>query len=176
MRKTFILGIVILLLVGLLISACQNNENGSLASRTATENGKEVIVDDFSLTVTLDKTKARIGDTITATVVFKNLSGRDIEAELPDWIAARGGRSKDDILSAVFVPEGEKVSYPGVKFDGPLPKVLIESETVIERKFEHTITESKNLEARAGAYFFTDTAESLSGLQIAINPIKIKVQ
>ena len=104
MKKVFILGLAILPLAGLLMTACQNNGGENEGGSRTSQNGnvKEVIVGDFSLTVTLDKTVARIGDTVTATVVFKNLSNRDIEAELPDWIAAEGFQNKEDILIAVF--------------------------------------------------------------------------
>ena len=137
----------------------------------------EQVVGDFSLTVILDKTEAKIGDTVTATVVFRNLSGRDIEAELTDYVAAGGGQSKEDILEAVFLPEG--VVWVNELFGfRPRPKILIESGAVIERKFEYVTTSSGDLEARARASFFpiSSTATNPFGTYIYSNPIKIKVQ
>jgi len=175
MKKSSILRLVILLLVGLLISACQNNENGSLVSRGVTENEKEVIAGDFSLTVTLDKTEARIRDTITVTVVFKNLSDIDIEAELPDWIAAGGGRNKEDILDAVLLYEGVEWGFLDILFK-PRPKILIENGAVIERQFEFTVTEKKNFEVHAGAFFITQSTVYPEGMQTVSTSLKIKVQ
>ena len=39
----------------------------------------------FSLVMTVDKTSVRVGDTVTVTVIFKNMSGKDIPIELTDW-------------------------------------------------------------------------------------------
>ena len=140
-------------------------------------NGEEYIVGDFSLTVTVDKTNAKVGDTVTATVVFKNLGGRDIEAELPDWIVTGNKQSKEDILYAAFASEMNfEWVFPSVGFE-PLPKILIESGVVIEKTFEHKITSSKNLKVHAAAFFLTETYPTTGyGLQIESKPIKIKVQ
>jgi hypothetical protein len=167
MKKAFILGTAFLLLAGLLTVACENKDE---------ENGKRVAEDDFSLTVTLDKTVASIGDTVTATVVFKNLSGRDIKAELPDWIASYGGKSKEDILEAEFIPEGSEWGFIDIKF--PRPKILIGRGDVIERQFERAVTELGNLEVRAGAFFIAAKYPTTNhiGMQIASDPIEILVQ
>jgi len=179
MKKSNVLVLAILFFTGLFTVACANDNSGTnIDPRTFADDPKEaeVVVGDFSLSVTLDKTEARIGDTITATVVFKNLSGRDIEAELPDWIAAKGGQGIEDILQSILVPEGLKWFFPSIKFE-PRPIILIESGAVIERLFEHTVTESGDLEIRGGAFFITadDTANPY-GIQIVRNSIIIKVQ
>jgi hypothetical protein len=133
-------------------------------------------VGDFSLTVTLDKTEAMIGDTVTATVVFKNLSDRDIEAELPDWVA-KWGPIKENILSAIFTSDRDFVwMFPGVEALSR-SKILIERGAVIERKFEHVITVKENLEVHAGAFCIADTdTVNPHGVDIVSGPIKIKVQ
>jgi hypothetical protein len=166
----------VVLVAALLLSCGQGSANENRSGSELDTNGKEVIVDGFSLTVTLDKTEARIGDTVTATVVFKNLSGKDIEAELPDWIAAGGFRSKEDILTATFIPEGTDLAFEDILFE-PRPKILIESGAVIERKFEYAITASGNLEVHAGAFFIAAAYPANSyGVQIVSGPIKILVQ
>ena len=153
--------------------ACENNggknENSLSASRTA-------IVGDFSLTVTLDKTEVNVGDTVTATVVFKNLIGKDIEAELPDWIASGGGRSKEDILDAVLLHEGVEWAFIDIAFFGPKPKILIESGDIIERQFELNVTEKKNFEVHAGAFFITPDTVYSEGMQAVGTSLKIKVR
>ena len=102
MKKPFIFVPAILLFAGLLMLTCDFN-------------GDEVIVGDFSLTVTVDKTVVKKGDTIKTTVVFKNLSDRDIEAEIPDWLVVSIRRSKgiecafrkEDILYSVLLENSE---------------------------------------------------------------------
>ena len=152
--------------------------NGGNGDPTVGRKGDgESVTEDgsFSLMVTLDKTEVRIGETITATVIFKNLSGRDIEAEIPDWIAANGGLSKEDIVTAIFAPIGAIWGFPDILFPNR-PKILIESGLMIERKFEHTITESENFQVQAGAFFITPTDhEHTHGEKIFSNPIIIKV-
>ncbi|MCL2042741.1 MAG: hypothetical protein FWG89_01230 [Treponema sp.] len=172
MKKSNVLGLAILFFAGLFTVACANDNSGTANNIDP----RGVTMGDFSLSVTLDKTEARIGDTITAIVVFKNLSGRDIEAELPDWIAAKGGQGIEDILQSILVPEGVEWFFPSIKFE-PRPIILIESGAVIERLFEHTVTESGDLEILGGAFFNTadDTANPY-GIQIVRNSIIIKVQ
>ena len=132
-----------------LIVACQSN---------IMENGEEVIVKDFSLKVTVDKTMTKVGDTVTATFVFKNLSGEDIEAELPGWIAELGGQNTEDILRVNFIRASQNpvLWLSPDKSSKPLPKILIESGAVIERKFKHTLKGSYNLEVYAAAFFITN--------------------
>jgi len=79
MKNKFILGLAILPLIGLVSMACVGIEDYFA----------------YNLTVTLDKTEARVGDTVTATVVYKNKCAGDMrDVELPKWIAAEGGKSK----------------------------------------------------------------------------------
>ena len=166
--------IAVLLLCGVYVTGCVGADEENEFKH---KNTMEVIVGDFSLTVTLDKTEARIGDTVTATVVFKNLSDRDIEAELPDWMAAGGARSKEDILSVAFIPVDSEIVFYDIEAKPPLPKILIESGAVIERRFEYGMTGSGNLEVHAGAFFITAAYPTNSyGMQLAINPIKLKVR
>ena len=148
-----------------LIMACQSN-------------GEEVIGKDFSLKVTVDKTRAKVGDTVTATVVFKNLSGEEIEAELPGWIAELGGQNTEDILLAHFTKVEEALVVfilPDILFE-PLPKILIESGAVIERKFRHVIKESGKLCVIAGAFFITTDTTAPRFARISCESKTIKVR
>jgi len=147
-------------------------------------NGEEVIVKDFSLKVTVDKTEVKKGSTVKTTVVFKNLSGRDIEADLPDWLVVgiRDSKgidyafSKEDILVAYLV-ENTEWAFNSVEARPPLPKILIERGDVIVREFEHTVTGSKNLKVQAAAFFIASGYPTTDyGLQIENRPIRIKVQ
>jgi hypothetical protein len=106
------------------------------------------------------------------------LSGRDIEAELPDWVAADGGRNKEDILGAVFISyEDFEWAFNMIAVD-QRPIILIENGAVIERKFGHVITESRDLKVHAGAFFYTatDAEDVYTFVKIVSGPIKMKVQ
>ena len=171
MKKQFVLWLIIMPLAGLFLVVCDFN-------------GEEVIVKDFSLKVTVDKTEAKKGDTVKTTVVFKNLSGRDIEAELPDWLTVgiRQSKgidytfSKEDILTAYLVEKADWW-FNSVEARPPLPKILIESGDVIVREFEHTVTGSKNLKVQAAAFFITPGYPTTGyGLQIENRPIRITVR
>jgi len=170
MKKSFILGLAILPLTGMLAAACIYT----------TGNGEDITTKDgFNIKVTLDKTMAKVGDTVTATVVFKNLSGEDIEAELPGWIAELGGQNTEDILVAILTHSDDgflKWIPPDILFE-PLPKILIESGAVIERKFRHAIKESGKFCVVAGAFFITatDTADP-RGARIYCNSRTINVR
>ena len=131
----------------------------------------------YILTVALDKTEASIGDTVTVTVVFKNITGKDIEAELPGWIAERGGKNKEDILYVFF---DNDVRNPWLhdynSLFEPRPKIFIEKEDRIERKFEYTVTESGYLYIIAGAFFIDSNVNPYgTGIQILNHPVKITV-
>ncbi|MCL2410967.1 MAG: hypothetical protein FWC97_04915 [Treponema sp.] len=168
--------LTVLLCAMVFISCAGNGYTASTGLGRGVNMTDKVIVGDFSLTVTVNKTEASIGDTVTATVVFKNLGGRDIEAELPDWIAAAGGKSVEDILDVVFVPEGVEWAFVDISFE-PRPKILIKSGAEIERQLEYTVTESGFLEIRAGAFFITTPETALKhGVQILSNPIRIRVR
>ena len=138
---------------------------------------------DFSLKVTVDKTTAKKGDTIKTTVVFKNLSDKDIEAELPDWLVVGYRESKgieytfikEDILCA-YLTEDTEWWFNSVEVKPPLPKILIEKGDVIVKEFEHSVTGSKNLWIQAAAFFLASGYPDDYGLRIENRPIRIKVR
>ena len=141
---------VILFFTGLIMMACPRDEAPFLPT-------------GYSVTLTLDKTEARVGDTVTATVVFRNLIGRDIEAELPGWLSAQGGKNAEDILDVIFTPVGEFTWGDRDIYFEPRVKILIERGAVIERKFEHTITTIVDLEILAAAFFITASCINPNG-------------
>ena len=76
-KRKFIFGLVILLLVGLLMTACQNNgrenENGSRISIN-TGNGQEETVGDFILTISAENAAVKKGKDFKVNVELKNNS------------------------------------------------------------------------------------------------------
>ena len=170
MKKSIILWLAILPFAGLVLTACDHFPFFS-----------------YDLTITLDKTEARVGDTVSATVVYKNTCYADLrEVELPKWIAAEGGRSKKDILRAVFTSdeEFEWADYipPSPVIDTKTIRFKIKKDEVIRKTFTHTITSEEDLYVHAAAFFKYGVDESyypmlvLSGTDLILNPVKIKVQ
>ena len=141
MKKSIILGLAILPFTGLVSMACVNYTSEFR----------------YSLTVTLDKTEASNGDTVTATVVYKNTNYKDIEVELPEWIVAEGGRIKEDILRVVFtteeyfkwadyIPSSQGIETKAIQ-------LIIKQNEEIKRTFTHTITAEDDLYVHAAAFF-----------------------
>jgi len=142
---------------------------------------KEVIRGDFSLTVTVDKAVARVGDTITATVAFKNLGDRDIVAYRPSWMVAREhieDFTVEDILRVTFTTRDDfQWAFITAIVTDDEPVVFIKSGAAIERQFEHTVSAPGNLNIHAGAFFITpETAADLFGFRISNGPVRITVQ
>lgn len=153
----------------------------------------------YSLNVTVDKTEAKIGDTVTATVAFRHFASsgmnRREEIELPRWIVAEGGNRKDDILRVVFTPERDfEGDFFWLGWEPPYPgnettvrrTVRIRRGEEIRRQFRFTITETKDLYVQAAVFYFWSTGylqrnwnelTVMDGLIAAIwYPIKITVQ
>jgi len=171
MKKLLILGLAILLFAGLILLACAEEED-------VIED--EVIMGDFYLKVTLNKNRARIGDKIIATVTFKNLSDKDIEALIPGWMHAIMRKPineytvEDIIYIYINTQEIFDMDFLDIGNEGG-PEILIESGALIIRQFEHTVY--TNLYVHASAFFIIP-AEAINGRgrQIYCNPIKITVQ
>ena len=181
MKNLFVFGLAIF--AGLFLMACIGGDNGGQnSSRIILDDPKEVIAGDFSIKMALDKTEASVGDIVTATVIFKNLSDKDIVAEIPDWVTGMIRKpiedyTAEDILFVCFVT-WDDFEWNFIDI-GILerPTILIECGAVIERQFEYTITSLGNLEIHAGAFFISpaDTA-NIYGEQIFSKPIKITVR
>ena len=143
MKKLLILGLAILPFAGLLLMTCPGVHTSEFK---------------ISLTMTVDKTEASIGDTVTATVVCKNTNYNSIKIELPNWVTNRGGKSREDILFAIFTTK-EDISWPDelASYDNTVvkrPKFILEKDEVIKRTFTHTITEAEDFYVHAAAFFF----------------------
>ena len=143
MKKPLILGLVILPFAGLLSMACAGVNTNEFK---------------ISLTMTVDKTEASIGDTVTATVVCKNTNHGLIKIELPNWVTNRGGKSKEDILFSIFTTK-ENINWPDelASYDNTVvkrPKFILEKDEVIKRTFTHIITEAEDFYVHAQAFFF----------------------
>jgi len=168
MKNKLFLGMAFLPLIGLVSMSCANIYP----------------LGGWNLTMKLDKTEARVGDTVTATVVFKNIGSGDMrEVELPKWIAAEGGRSKKDILRAVFTTE-EDINWadyipPSQGIDTKAIRFTIKKDEEIRKTFTYIITEEEDLYVHAAAFFkYEDIDEILPVMDENHNmkPEKIKVQ
>ena len=172
MKKLF-LSITILVITGLVSTACveyfYSNEF------------------KFTLTVTLDKTEAIIGDTIIATAVFKDISTLSLaqkkpyEVELPDWIVAEGGKNKEDILRVVFTANEDfnwdDYLQPYKNIETKIKrKVKIKGGEAIKKEFKYTITEAKDLEVHAAAFYIEGDFHFYYGLIGFSDPVKITVK
>ena len=173
MKKSIILALAILPFTGLVSIACAYSSEFRC-----------------SITVTLDKTEASKGDTVTATVVWKNLNydfRGDFEAELPNWIANKDGKSVEDMLYAVFTSNedfnwnDELASYDHTPVERP--KILIKKDAVITKEFKHTITEPEDLVVHAASFYllgwgrpYNPEVAVSDGFGEQTETIKIKVQ
>jgi len=174
MKKKLLLVPVILLFTGIVLLACTTGYGGD----------ENITREGFYLKVTVNKTRVKVGDTVTASAIFKNLSGKNIEAELPGWIAAEGGKSKDDILRTFLAPSDNAFldwSPPDILFE-PLPKILIKSGVEISQKFKYTLKESGIFVVVAGAFFIAGNDiigydwNDPGNVKIICNSKKIKVR
>jgi len=138
MKKAFILGLAIMPFAGLVSMSCANVDG----------------LFRWNLTLTLDKTEARVGDTVTATVVYKNTNYTDIDVELPDWIVAEGGRYKEDMLRVVFTTEKDDYIWNGIPFAySKAIRFKIKKNEEIKKTFSHTITAEEDLYVYAAAIY-----------------------
>lgn len=107
---------------------------------------------DFSLAISVDKTEAQVGETVTVTVVFENLSGRKHSIHRKKRL-----KNVNDIINIGlhtedvdwgFVYTDEHVSWYALKM-----KTLKKGKTItIEKEFQ--IEESKNYETAAAVMFY----------------------
>lgn len=143
-----------------------------------TYNGKEIIMGDFSVILTVDKTEVNVGEDISATFRIKNISGNDITLEIPDWIAYLGKKNKEDILQIHFLPENlESIWMFEAVAVLERPRVTIETDEVIERTVKYEVTEKENLKVSAGAFYYlidgSGNASTMTCLYSKILTIKV---
>ncbi|MCL2138678.1 MAG: hypothetical protein FWH41_04010 [Treponema sp.] len=138
MKKKFILGLAILPLIGLVLMTC-------------------AVTDDvfrWKLTLPLDKTEARVGDTVTATVVYKNTNYDDMDVGLSDWIVEEGGKRKEDMLRVIFTTEKDDDIWKGIPFAySKAIRFKIKKNEEIKKTFSHTITAEEDLYVYAAAIY-----------------------
>ena len=138
-------------------------------------NSTETRVGDFLLTVTVDKTSARVGETVTVTAVFKNLSGKDIPIELTDWQTYYNERNEvlpeiGNILETLVCLEDGGFSHITILM-GQRDKMILEKDAVIRHTAEYRIEELEKHYAAAAVYFYLDGDEKK--IEIISEPIKI---
>ena len=165
MKKSFILGLVILPIAGLFMTTCVY---------------QSLLLYKFE--VTLDKTEARVGDTVTATVTWVRKNKGNIEVELPNWIAAQGGKNVEDILYVVFSNKDEDnfnwydVTSSYYQENVKRPKIVIKEGEVIKKKFVHTIAFVEDLYVSAGFFYLDrDSDKNSIGMQFSFMAETIKV-
>jgi len=167
-KKLITLVIATLLIFSIVGSAACGNENDY--------NGKEVTVGNFSLTVTANKTKARVGDTIAVTAVFKNLSGKDIPIELTDWqtyFYLLEQIEKATPLEIVICPDISEWAHISIGVDAR-HQMTIEKDAVIQQTVEYKIEELTMYKALAGVFFYMGD-EYKEFVAIESNPVKIQI-
>ena len=161
MKISFILGLAILPIAGLFMTTCHYD------------------IFELDLTVVLDKTEAKVGDTVIATAVLKSLLYKDYIVELPYWLAAKGGKNKEDILYAVFTSKedfnwsNELASYCHEPVERP--KILLNKDSVVKRKFEYKITSTEDMYVHVAVFFHLGGIGEQYGLVWTSDPKKIKV-
>jgi hypothetical protein len=152
----------------------------SLFACTPDEGGlNEVGTDDFCLTVTVNKTKVRVGDTVEVAATFKNLSGKDIPIELTDWqtswyLSGQTESAEKLIVEIVVYPEGVSWGHISILVE-PKLRVMLEKDLVIMQTMECRIEEWKNHEVVAGV-FFRMGDDYNEFIEILSEPIKIFVR
>ena len=116
---------------------------------TACRNSYEYKEEDFRLTVTVDKTEARVGDTVTVTATFENLSGRNI------WVRAGSPSVKrlEDVLQLGAWQEYRNVAFGVYDDGGLLLRWRFKKDAVIEKQMEIVIQELSDYVASAAVIF-----------------------
>ena len=124
--------------------------------------------DDFGLEITIDKTPVAVGDLVTVTAKFKNLSGRDIRVQTshPDY------KKLEDMVSIGMFEENTEHEFSITSIGGPRRKIRIKKDAVITLTMEFSIEELLNYEVLAHVVFFTGKGYSES-VSIYSESIKI---
>jgi hypothetical protein len=112
---------------------------------------KSVTEDSFSLSISVDKTSAVIGETVKVTAELKNLSGRDVKIQM--WHTS--WKKPEDMLSVVCLPEYTEDRFVMTSKSGPLQKITIKKDAVISRTVEFEITEAVTYETEARVHMYT---------------------
>lgn len=129
--------------------------------------------DQFLLTVSVSNITPKLREKISVVVTFRNLSGHDILAQVPDWIACTG---REDILDVSFLPADSMLYYNAVAVLHR-PEVNIRKDEVVKTTCEFIALNAGEFEIVAGAYFdiVGNSSATKYGAQIVCNPIKIYI-
>ena len=135
-KKIICVGVILVMCLGLLVG-CENDY--------VYKEG------DFSLEITVDKTSVSVGDSVTVTAKFKNLSGRNIRVQMshPDY-----KKLEDMILIGLF-KEGAKQEFIVTSKGGPRRKITIKKDAVITQSMEFSIDDSLNYDVLSHVVFYT---------------------
>ena len=134
----------------------------------------EVCEEGFiNFSVTVNQTKVRIGDKITVTLTLENTSGKDIEAEIPDWLAVQNKDMKEDILETTLMPDSSDYIW-GYSLIGaiPRPKLTFKRSEIVKRTVELKAAEAGNFNVYARACFFIENEKHF----YESSPIKVIVE
>ena len=112
---------------------------------------KSVTEDNFSLSISADKTAAVIGETVKVTAELKNLSGRNVKIQM--WHTS--WKKPEDMLSVVCLPEYTEDRFMMTSVAGSLRKITIKKDAVISRTIEFEITEAVTHEAEVRVHMYT---------------------
>ena len=179
-KRKFIFGLVILLLVGLLMTACQNNgrenENGSRISIN-TGNGQEETVGDFILTISAENAAVKKGKNFKVNVELKNNSEDDHYIAFswlsslypPDWDA-----NPNDPDPAVEPPDPQQMF---IENNGTLRNIRVRNDGRVRSRF---LALGKH-EIRFFAYFYLfgkqgEVTTEGQMIEIFSNPIILTVR
>ena len=157
MAKKFI-GLTIAVLLLFSLAACNSPEEDY--------NGKEVVVGDFSITITVDKTEVSIGETIEISAILKNVSEQSLKIV----------KGKNPVCLAVFSKDAEP------DFDWDLARIDIElaADDVLEYTVAWAATEKGEFFALAHVRFsvvedWNDDYSNWTAISIQSKKINIKV-
>jgi hypothetical protein len=153
-KRVVLLGVTLMLCFGFL-SGCGSNY-------TYQE-------DDFRLTVTVDKTEAVVGETVTVTAIFENISGQNIRVQ--GWSARQ---KLDDILIPVCIPDRPDFSAGIGGTAGFIPRRTFRKDASIKRQITCVIEESTNHNAYAVVLFSVGKEHQL--IEVRSETVRITVK
>lgn len=157
MFKKLSLCMVLIIIVGLFV--------GCYEDYTYNEN-------DFLLEISVDKTVASVGETVTVTAKLTNLSGRDIRVKLPHpW----NTEIKNILGAGFFIKDGYPYGFGVNPVGGRRKTVTIKKDAIIQRTFEFIVAENETYLVAAAAFLIFD--DNLRDLHIIeTEPIEIIIR
>lgn len=108
---------------------------------------------DFRLTISVDKVDVAVGDIVTVTVTFENLSGRDIPIKLSPWDTREKHEIKDLIQIGLF-PENVDYGFAIYDLGGRMGRKTIKKDMIVQQTMAFVIEEQIDHEAAAAIIFY----------------------